>query len=186
MAAYAKKAFPGMIVSLLLAGSGLAHADAARSGSASILRSLEREPIANSDAPRLQAIRRTGIHKPPRVPVVAAAPDLNVAYDRSLWSDGSGEWRQIGRASWYGGSRWQGKLTSSGQRYDERALTAAHATLPMGSRVRVTVPDSGRSVVVVVTDRPGTRSRIIDVSHAAATELRIVDRGVATVSITWD
>ena len=74
--------------------------------------------------------------------------------------------------------------TAAGVRYDERQLTAAHASLPLGSRVRVTVADSGRSVMVTINDRPGTRKRIIDLSRAAAEELGIVARGVARVTLT--
>jgi rare lipoprotein A (peptidoglycan hydrolase) len=91
---------------------------------------------------------------------------------------------QVGVASWYGGSRWQGHMTSMGTRYDDAQLTAAHATLPLGSKVLVALPGSGRSVVVTITDRPGTRRRIIDLSRAAAAALGILDRGVATVSLT--
>lgn len=101
-----------------------------------------------------------------------------------VWTDASGAWRQVGVASWYGGRRWQGRLTAAGVRYDERQLTAAHASLPLGSRVRVTVADSGRSVMVTINDRPGTRKRIIDLSRAAAEELGIVARGVARVTLT--
>lgn len=101
-----------------------------------------------------------------------------------VWTDASGEWRQVGVASWYGGRRWQGRLTASGVRYDERLLTAAHASLPIGSQVRVTVAETGRSVVVTIIDRPGTRRRIIDLSRAAAGELGILRSGVAQVTIT--
>lgn len=91
---------------------------------------------------------------------------------------------QVGTASWYGGSRWQGNRTTSGERFDDSQLTAAHATLPLGSRVLVSLTRGGRSVVVRITDRPGTRRRIIDLSRAAAAELGILDQGVAQVSIT--
>ncbi len=101
-----------------------------------------------------------------------------------VWTDSSGQWRQVGIASWYGGRRWQGRLTASGVRYDERKLTAAHASLPIGSQVRVTVADTGRAVVVTIIDRPGTRKRIIDLSRAAAAQLGILSRGIAQVTIT--
>lgn len=90
---------------------------------------------------------------------------------------------QFGIASWYGGKRWQGRLTSSGTRYDENQLTAAHATLPLGSKVRVHLVGTDREVVVTITDRPGTRRRIIDLSRAAAAALGILSRGVAEVSL---
>lgn len=90
---------------------------------------------------------------------------------------------QIGTASWYGGSDWQGHRMSNGDRYEQNRLTAAHATLPMGTKVLVTLINSTRSVVVTVTDRPGTRTRIIDLSRAAAAALGIMSQGLAQVSL---
>jgi rare lipoprotein A len=88
-----------------------------------------------------------------------------------------------GTASWYGSS-WNGRRTSSGIPYDENALTAAHAWLPIGTRVRVTLEGSSQSVVVVINDRPGSRRIVIDLSKAAARELGILNRGVARVTLT--
>jgi rare lipoprotein A (peptidoglycan hydrolase) len=129
------------------------------------------------------------LREPVSVPAPAplarpAAPAPRPLAAGPVWTDASGEWRQVGTASWYGGRRWQGRLTASGVRYDERQLTAAHASLPIGSQVRVTVADTGRAVVVTIIDRPGTRKRIIDLSRAAAAELGILSRGVAQVTIT--
>ncbi|MDE2334546.1 MAG: septal ring lytic transglycosylase RlpA family protein [Rhodospirillales bacterium] len=93
-------------------------------------------------------------------------------------------WEQTGLASWYGGPGWQGRRTAAGTRFNQDELTAAHATLPLGSRVLVTVPETGRSVVVTITDRPGTRSRIIDLSRAAAAKLGILRQGVARVELS--
>jgi rare lipoprotein A (peptidoglycan hydrolase) len=127
----------------------------------------------------------------------AAAPyDDGLAYDTPRGPDGrplpvtasdiplaANTPTQVGLASWYGGGRWQGHATSNGDRYDQDALTAAHATLPFGTRVRVELVGSGRSVVVVITDRPGTRRRIIDLSRGAAAALGILSRGVAEVAL---
>ena len=94
--------------------------------------------------------------------------------------DGKG-WKESGEASWYGG-RHQGRLTSSGEPFDQNAMTAAHARLPLGSRVRVTLRDTGRSVVVTINDRqPPKPHRIIDLSRGAATRLGMVDQGVGDV-----
>jgi rare lipoprotein A len=88
-----------------------------------------------------------------------------------------------GKASWYGDVH-QGKKTASGETYDMRKLTAAHRTLPFGTRVRVTNVDNGRSVVVRVNDRgPVVAGRIIDLSQAAARELGALGAGVFTVRI---
>ena len=86
-----------------------------------------------------------------------------------------------GLASWYG-EPYDGQKAASGEIYDKEQLTAAHRTLPFGTRVRVHRLDSNQSVVVRVNDRgPYAESRIIDLSHAAATRLGMTDRGVLQV-----
>jgi hypothetical protein len=111
--------------------------------------------------------------------------DRNLIDDGTVWRErGSlATWQQTGMASWYGGSRWQGHQTSSGSRYDQNQLTAAHATLPLGTKVKVTTHSGGRSVIVTINDRPGTRTRIIDLSRQAAKELGILDAGIAMVTL---
>ena len=87
-----------------------------------------------------------------------------------------------GLASYYGYG--QGSETASGEKFDGREMTAAHPTLPFGTRVRVTNVATGRSVTVRVNDRgPFVAGRIIDVSHSAAETLGIVGRGVAKVKV---
>ena len=84
----------------------------------------------------------------------------------------------------YVSSRYDRHATSSGAVYNERRLTAAHRTLPFGTRVRVTNLTNGRSVVVTITDRgPFRRGRIIDVSKRAATELGFLAQGTARVRL---
>jgi rare lipoprotein A len=78
----------------------------------------------------------------------------------------------------------EGTQTASGERFDPRALTAAHPTLPFGTRLRVTDVATGRSVIVRVNDRgPHVPGRIVDVSYSAAQMLGIVRRGTANVTI---
>ncbi len=90
---------------------------------------------------------------------------------------------QVGYASFYA-SRFHGGRTASGERYDERLLTAAHRSLPFGTRVQVTNLGNGRSVVVTITDRgPFARGRIIDVSRRAARRLDFVRDGTARVKL---
>ena len=90
---------------------------------------------------------------------------------------------QTGKASWYGEAH-QGKPTASGEPFDMNALTAAHRTLPLGTRVRVTNLANGRAVDVRVNDRgPVIEDRIIDLSFAAARALDAVDDGVFRVQI---
>ena len=111
--------------------------------------------------------------------------DRNLIDDGTLWRErGSlATWQQTGMASWYGGASWQGQRTSSGSRYDQNELTAAHATLPLGTKVRVMSHSGARSVIVTINDRPGTRTRIIDLSRQAAKELGILDAGVVMVTL---
>ncbi len=90
---------------------------------------------------------------------------------------------QTGRASWYG-AQFHGKRTSSGEKFDMNALTAAHRTLPIPSYVRVTNLSNGRSVIVRVNDRgPFHGSRIMDLSKGAAQKLGFVAQGSANVKI---
>jgi rare lipoprotein A len=77
-----------------------------------------------------------------------------------------------------------GTRTASGERFNPNELTAAHPTLPFGTRVRVTNVTTGKSVTVRVNDRgPFVRGRVIDVSHSAAESLGMVGRGVAKVKL---
>lgn len=86
-----------------------------------------------------------------------------------------------GKASWYGPG-FQGKRTASGERFDMGALTAAHRTLPFGTRVRVRNNENGREVVVRINDRgPWVGDRIIDLSKAAAAALGLLRAGEAQV-----
>ncbi|HEY6099884.1 MAG TPA: septal ring lytic transglycosylase RlpA family protein [Anaeromyxobacter sp.] len=89
----------------------------------------------------------------------------------------------VGVASFYG-RKFHGRRTASGARYDMHAFTCAHRTAPFGTRLRVTDLETGRSVVVTVTDRgPFVRGRVVDVSLAAARALGMVERGVARVRL---
>jgi rare lipoprotein A len=91
---------------------------------------------------------------------------------------------QFGLASWYG-PHFQGRRTASGRRFDMRKLTAAHRSLPLGSKVRVTNLENGRSVEVTIDDRgPYVRRRLIDLSKAAARKLGITRKeGLALVRL---
>ena len=89
---------------------------------------------------------------------------------------------QQGLASWYGGGH-HGGPTASGERFNKNALTAAHRTLPMNTRVRVTNQRNGRSVVVRINDRGPYGRAVIDVSEAAAKQLDMIDAGVVPVRI---
>lgn len=94
-----------------------------------------------------------------------------------------GAFRQRGMASWYG-RRFNGGRTSSGERYDMYAMTAAHPTLPIPSYARVTHVATGRSVLVRINDRgPFHADRVIDLSYTAAYKLGYAAVGSALVDI---
>jgi len=86
-------------------------------------------------------------------------------------------------ASWYGPG-FHGGRTANGERFNQNDLTAAHRSLPFGSRIHLTNPANGRSVIVRVNDRgPHRRGRTIDLSRAAARRLGIENRGTARVKM---
>lgn len=90
---------------------------------------------------------------------------------------------QRGVASWYGPG-FNGKRTASGVRYDMHDLTAAHRTLPFGTRVEVRNLANDRTIVVTINDRgPFKKQRIVDLSYAAAKELQIVGPGTGNVEL---
>ncbi|WP_116472766.1 septal ring lytic transglycosylase RlpA family protein [Zobellella maritima] len=92
-------------------------------------------------------------------------------------------YRAEGKASFYG-SRHHGRKTASGEKFNQHALTAAHRSLPFGTRVRVTNLRNNKSVVVRINDRgPYSRGRIIDLSEQAARELNMIRAGVVPVEI---
>lgn len=104
------------------------------------------------------------------------------SYDSDSEVSGRG-YRAEGTASYYGKAH-HGKRTASGERFNQNALTAAHRTLPFGTRVKVTNLDNGRSVVVRINDRgPFGRGRIIDLSRAAAEQLNMLRSGTAPVRL---
>jgi rare lipoprotein A (peptidoglycan hydrolase) len=191
MTTLASRVFPGVLFSVLLAGSVLS-APSPAAADAPPRKSVAQEHRRPSTGARSQKSTKAVANKSTASKTASArrrSPVSTTAFIDDSFSyteeaDGHVGWKQTGVASWYGGSRWQGHRTSSGVRYDENALTAAHATLPLGSQVRVTLANSERSVVVTITDRPGTRTRIIDLSRGAASALGILSQGVAVVTLS--
>lgn len=196
-------------LALILAGPVLASGLLSGSGNAAASTLIRKAPVPGTPGSREKTIttgQRRGrghgqfashrsINRDQPAAVVATFDD-GLAYDTPRDNSGhplpdgeltpdavsSRAW-QVGTASWYGGAQWQGRRMSDGTRYEQNQLTAAHLTLPLGSRVRVTLANSSRSVVVRITDRPGTHKRIIDLSRGAAAELGILSAGVATVRL---
>ena len=113
----------------------------------------------------------TKVGRPYRIDGITYVPRVDPDYD------------QVGMASWYG-AEFHGKRTANGEVFDMNALTAAHKTLPMPSRVRVSNLENGRTLVVTVNDRgPFARGRIIDVSRRVAQLLGFEGTGVAKVRV---
>lgn len=126
-------------------------------------------------------------------------PDPQVIYEpRSQWGNSTYEvfgrkfevletaegYDFIGEASWYG-SKFHGRLTASGERYDMYKLTAAHPTLPLPTFARVTNLENGRRTILRINDRgPFHGGRFIDISYAAAVKLGMVEKGTARVRVT--
>lgn len=96
------------------------------------------------------------------------------------YADNSGGYSISGKASYY----WQPQRVASGGWFNPNAMTAAHKTLPFGTKVRVTNVRNGKSVVVTINDRgPYVKGRVIDLSRAAAQSISMTGAGVAPVSI---
>ncbi|HJM94313.1 MAG: septal ring lytic transglycosylase RlpA family protein [Alphaproteobacteria bacterium] len=154
---------------LLCALTGLSLAACAESQLAlhmakQIKRATAEQPSANA------GVYKVG--KPYEIKGVWYYPREDAQYDRT------------GIASWYG-QKFHGRRTANGEIYDMNALTAAHKTLPMPVRVRVTNLGNGRSMVLRVNDRgPFINGRIIDVSRRAAQLLGFQKRGTAKVRVT--
>ena len=148
----------------------------------------------------LSACGGTPVRKPPRPPAdPASIPDaVPRAEPRAargnppfyevfgkryeVMSSGAG-YAERGVASWYGPD-FHGGSTSSGERYDMYAMTAAHKTLPLPAYVEVTNLQNGKSIVVRVNDRgPFKNNRIIDLSYVAAAKLDMIRDGTAMVQV---
>ncbi|MCU0834333.1 MAG: septal ring lytic transglycosylase RlpA family protein [Chromatiaceae bacterium] len=88
-----------------------------------------------------------------------------------------------GIASFYH-DRFHGRKTANGERFDQSAYTAAHKTLPLGTTVRVTRVDNGKSILVRINDRgPFKKGRVIDLSRRAARDLGMIEKGLVKVKV---
>lgn len=106
-----------------------------------------------------------------------------IAQAAEIVSDQPAEHVGDGEASFYG-FELAGNRTASGERFNPRAMTAAHRTLPLGSKLRVTNKANGKSVVVRVNDRgPFAKARLIDISYAAAEQLNLIRAGRGSVRL---
>lgn len=145
---------------------------------------VERIPAWRSGVRRLPSL--TGL-TPVRLGQLVAATLLSLsgssAVGDSLAEDGGLSYDAEGRASYYS-SRFHGRPTASGERYDETAMTAAHPFLPFDTQLCITNLNNGRSTAVRVNDRgPFVGGRIIDLSLAAAKELGMIRAGIVRVKV---
>jgi rare lipoprotein A len=127
-------------------------------------------------------------HRPDLSEASITKDQLNLQSKQTLaasraMSSRNGHPYQVGTASWYG-DYFQGKTTASGEPYDMNDLTAAHPSLPLGTRVRVTNLRNGRAVILRVNDRgPVVDGRIIDLSYGAAKILGMSGTGIQRVRL---
>lgn len=141
---------------------------------AATLAACGQSPLRNQHSDLRSSTTRQAAFEQPRQQVAsvvrrAPAPETTTTQGKSQ-----------GIASFYS----QGTRTASGEKFDPNELTAAHPTLPFGTRLRVTNQHTGRSVTVRVNDRgPYVPGRVVDVSYSAAQELGMVGRGVAPVKL---
>jgi rare lipoprotein A len=124
----------------------------------------------------------SALGRPDEAPIDALSREIS-RLERSEGLSAPEGYEEIGQASWYG--QWHhGRTTASGEKFDMNKLTAAHRSLPLGSSVRVTNLDNGRTVDVTINDRgPFIAGRVIDLSREAARELRMEREGLAPVLV---
>ncbi|TYR38398.1 septal ring lytic transglycosylase RlpA family protein [Sphingobacterium phlebotomi] len=129
-------------------------------------------------------MNRKNIHIPPIVYLGFVAVLLLIGCSPKLRMTG-GEIRVRGNASYYGG-KFHGRTTASGERFNQNAMTAAHRTLPFGTKVKVKNLNNGKQVVVRINDRgPSSKSRMIDLSKGAAKKIGVIQAGVVPVEIHY-
>lgn len=114
----------------------------------------------------------------------ACSPESS--YQPKVQKEKEPAFEQTGKASWYGPG-FHGEQTASGEIFDQNERTAAHRSLPLGTDVEVTNVKTGKSVELEINDRgPYVKDRVIDLSRAAAKDLGIKEKGLATVKIEAD
>lgn len=148
----------------------------------------QQSPAPDAPPPAEPAPHAAAAPAAPAAQHAAAAPAAKKAARQSAAkkadkTEKTAKFSQTGKASWYGPG-FHGKKTANGERFDMNTLTAAHRTLPISSRVRVTNLANGKSVVVRINDRgPYHGNRVMDLSKAAAQELGFIRTGTAQVKI---
>ena len=142
---------------------------------AASLAACAQSPVGRQKADLTATSRQAAVERPHRVAALHPRP-----ISRARIPDGDAKQTAAhGVASFYSDTE-----TASGERFDKNELTAAHPSLPFGTKLRVTDVSSGRFVTVRVNDRgPFVRGRVVDISPSAAEALGMVDKGVANVRL---
>jgi rare lipoprotein A len=142
---------------------------------AASLAACAQSPVGRQRADLAPASRQAAIERPHRVALHRPVSRVHVAKADADAKPSASH----GVASFYSDTE-----TASGEKFDKNELTAAHPTLPFGTKLRVTDVSSGRFVTVRVNDRgPFVRGRVVDISPSAAEALGMVDKGVANVRL---
>ncbi|OPY94781.1 hypothetical protein A5906_11025 [Bradyrhizobium sacchari] len=142
---------------------------------AASLAACAQSPVGRQRADLAGTSRQAAVERPHRVAALHPRP-----ISRARVPDGEAKrTASHGLASFYSDTE-----TASGEKFDKNELTAAHPTLPFGTKLRVTDVSSGRFVTVRVNDRgPFVRGRVVDISPSAAEALGMVDKGLANVRL---
>jgi rare lipoprotein A len=144
---------------------------------AASLAACAQSPVGRQRADLAATSRQAAVQRPHRVAHLHPRPNNRVRVARAARD--AKQTAAHGVASFYSDTE-----TASGEKFDKNELTAAHPTLPFGTKLRVTDVSSGRFVTVRVNDRgPYVRGRVVDVSPSAASALGMVDKGVANVRL---
>ena len=147
---------------------------------AASLAACAQSPVGRQRADLAPTSKQAAVERPHRVAALHPRPisPVRVAKADATKAD-AGPTASHGVASFYSDTE-----TASGERFDKNELTAAHPSLPFGTKLRVTDVSSGRFVTVRVNDRgPFVRGRVVDISPSAAEALGMVDKGVANVRL---
>ena len=144
--------------------------------------SVERE-VANQGSVMITNLNTMYQNKDENINVTPRNKEVANTFEKEIEERSQYTHFQTGMASYYGGS-WHGKKTANGEIFNENSLTAAHKTLPFGTRVKVTNLDNGKSVVVRINNRgPYSKGRVIDLSKAAFSRIASISKGVTRVKL---
>ncbi|RZN08526.1 septal ring lytic transglycosylase RlpA family lipoprotein [Bradyrhizobium genosp. SA-3] len=142
---------------------------------AASLAACAQSPVGRQKADLAATGRQAAVERPHRVAALHPRP---ISRSRASGDDAK-QTASRGVASFYSDTE-----TASGEKFDKNELTAAHPTLPFGTKLRVTETSSGRFVTVRINDRgPYIRGRVVDISPSAAEALGMVDKGITNVRL---